>query len=245
MAERVWSEERGVFRYNVVARVNHPMSVHAFHSRGGVGERSAPMVGIHEYGEGKVGSGKHWERYAREVQHTQPHLNCFGFRFETDEGVIAFSGDTAPVDSVVELARDADLLVQNVMELGSVIRTIPEGETMTGTTDANHVGRCAAGYGGGHLGGQFVVRNQDRFQPEQILLAVVVTDNLLFEVRHLSGLVEPSVHRGCHYFSRDFDDLLNNGGLTGDLDLRHDPDAPIGLTSGIHRPTTPGSRRPT
>jgi len=72
-----------------------------------------------------------------------------------------------------------------------------------------------------------------------------VTDNLLFEVRHLSGLVEPSVHRGCHYFSRDFDDLLNNGGLTGDLDLRHDPDAPIGLTSGIHRPTTPGSRRPT
>ena len=143
VAERVWSEERGVFWYDVVARVNHPMSVHAFHSRGGVGERPAPVVGIHEYGEGKVGSGKHWECFAREVQHAQPYLNCFGLRFETDEGVIAFSGDTAPVDSVVKLARDADLLVQNVMELESVIRTIPEGETMTGSTGAGKIAAAA------------------------------------------------------------------------------------------------------
>ena len=143
VAERVWSEERGVFWYDVVARVNHPMSVHAFHSRGGVGERPAPVVGIHEYSEGKVASGKHWECFAREVQHAQPYLNCFGFRFETDEGVIAFSGDTAPVDSVVELARDADLLVQNVMELESVIRTVPEGETMTGSTGAGKIAAAA------------------------------------------------------------------------------------------------------
>lgn len=37
--------------------------------------------------------------------------NCFGLRLEAEGRVVAFSGDTAPCDTVLELARDADLLI--------------------------------------------------------------------------------------------------------------------------------------
>ncbi len=36
---------------------------------------------------------------------------CFGIRFEAEDRAIAFSGDTSPCDSMVRLARDADLLI--------------------------------------------------------------------------------------------------------------------------------------
>ncbi|HCU73660.1 MAG: hypothetical protein CL790_02605 [Chloroflexi bacterium] len=136
VTERLWSEDRGVFWYDVVARTNHPMSVHAYHTRGGTGDRPSPVVHVHEYGEGKVASGKNWECYAREVRHAQPYLECFGFRFETEEGVIAFSGDTAPTESVVELARDADLFVQEIVRLESDIENRPSRISETGSIGA-------------------------------------------------------------------------------------------------------------
>ncbi|MFZ3566475.1 MBL fold metallo-hydrolase [Streptomyces sp. BH097] len=52
---------------------------------------------------------------AREVPHPPLHQS-FGYRFETEEGVVAFSGDTAYSDSVGELAEGADLLVHETME---------------------------------------------------------------------------------------------------------------------------------
>ena len=148
LTERLWSEERGAFWLDVVARVNHPMSVDAFHRRGGQGKRPPPVVEVHEYAEGHVASGKTWECHVREVKHAQPYLNCYGLRFETEEGVIAFSGDTAPADSVVELARDADLFVQHVSDLEVDLQKKPEGTAMTGSTGA---GKMAAEAGAKRL----------------------------------------------------------------------------------------------
>ncbi|NIH83704.1 MBL fold metallo-hydrolase [Amycolatopsis granulosa] len=54
---------------------------------------------------------------ARAVPHPPLHL-ALGFRFETEHGVVAFSGDTARSDAVGELAADADLLVHEAMEPG-------------------------------------------------------------------------------------------------------------------------------
>jgi ribonuclease BN (tRNA processing enzyme) len=44
-----------------------------------------------------------------------PVVPAFAFRFDTSDRSIVFSGDTAPCDSLVELARDADVLVHEVM----------------------------------------------------------------------------------------------------------------------------------
>ncbi len=136
VTERLWSKERGVFWYDVVARTNHPMSVHAYHSRGGQGSRAEPVVHAHEYGEGKVASGKTWECHSLEVKHAQPYIDCYGFRFETEEGIIAFSGDTAPTESVVELARDADLFVQEIVHRESTIEKLPSRISETGSSGA-------------------------------------------------------------------------------------------------------------
>jgi ribonuclease BN (tRNA processing enzyme) len=51
----------------------------------------------------------------RAVPHPPLSLSL-GFRFETEEGVVAFSGDTAYSDSVGELAAGADILVHETME---------------------------------------------------------------------------------------------------------------------------------
>jgi ribonuclease BN (tRNA processing enzyme) len=41
----------------------------------------------------------------------------FAFRFDTPDGSVVFSGDTAPSDNLVRLARGADLLVHEVIDL--------------------------------------------------------------------------------------------------------------------------------
>lgn len=48
------------------------------------------------------------------------NVKTFGFRFQKGDQSIVISGDTAPVDSLVELARDADVLVQDAAIASSV-----------------------------------------------------------------------------------------------------------------------------
>ncbi|MEO9247164.1 MBL fold metallo-hydrolase [Citricoccus nitrophenolicus] len=50
------------------------------------------------------------------VEHL-PVFPSFGFRFETEYGVITFSGDTAETPNMVRLSRDADLLVHEVVNM--------------------------------------------------------------------------------------------------------------------------------
>lgn len=52
---------------------------------------------------------------ARAVPHPPLHLSL-GYRFETEEGIVVFSGDTAYSDDVGELAVGADILVHETME---------------------------------------------------------------------------------------------------------------------------------
>jgi len=132
ITERLWSRENGVFWYDVVARTNHPMSVGAFHRRGGSGERPEPVVHAHDIVQGKVASGRGWTCYARETKHAQPYVDSFGFRFETAEGVVAFSGDTAPAPAVVELARDADLFVVATINREEILQATPTRTALAG-----------------------------------------------------------------------------------------------------------------
>jgi ribonuclease BN (tRNA processing enzyme) len=46
-----------------------------------------------------------------------PVFPAFAYRFDTPTGSVVFSGDTGPCDNVVELARDADLLVHEVFDI--------------------------------------------------------------------------------------------------------------------------------
>ena len=49
------------------------------------------------------------------VEHA-PMAPAFGYRFDTDGGSVAVSGDTAPTENMVRLAEDVDLLLHEAMD---------------------------------------------------------------------------------------------------------------------------------
>lgn len=72
------------------------------------------------------------------VQHA-PVFPALAFRFETEDGSIVFSGDTGPTDNLVELARDADVLVHEVIDREWVETLLPEPRTPAQEGLFNHL----------------------------------------------------------------------------------------------------------
>jgi ribonuclease BN (tRNA processing enzyme) len=76
--------------------------------------------------------------------HAVPAL---GYRFDTADGSVVFSGDTTVNDDLIALARDADILVHQVADLGYLERhgtTGAELARMAGLhTDVTEVGGVA------------------------------------------------------------------------------------------------------
>jgi Beta-lactamase superfamily domain len=58
-----------------------------------------------------------------------PVFPSFAFRFDTDDGSITFSGDTAPSDNLVRLARGTDVLVHEVIDRAWVEELFPPPRT--------------------------------------------------------------------------------------------------------------------
>jgi ribonuclease BN (tRNA processing enzyme) len=58
------------------------------------------------------------------VQHA-PVFPALGYRFETDDGSVVFSGDTGPIENLTELAQGADVLVHEVIAREWVERLLP------------------------------------------------------------------------------------------------------------------------
>ncbi|WP_431814005.1 MBL fold metallo-hydrolase [Kocuria sp. cx-455] len=56
------------------------------------------------------------------VQH-QPMAPAFAFRFDSAEGSVTVSGDTAPSQNLVRLATDCDLLLHEAIDLDAVARS--------------------------------------------------------------------------------------------------------------------------
>ncbi len=60
----------------------------------------------------------------------------FAYRFETKDRVVVFTGDTGPSDAVVKLARRADILVSEVIDLDGMDRLLraakgPDGKPLS------------------------------------------------------------------------------------------------------------------
>ena len=58
------------------------------------------------------------------VQHA-PVFPALAYRFDTDDGSVAFSGDTSPSENLIELAQGVDVLVHEVISRGFVERLLP------------------------------------------------------------------------------------------------------------------------
>ena len=75
-------------------------------------------VDVHEVGQSAVASGVDYQVSSDFVRHgvfpEAPDFawHCLGYRIETPAGTITISGDTVPCPGILNLARNADLLVQ-------------------------------------------------------------------------------------------------------------------------------------
>jgi len=83
-----------------------------------------PLVHVHEIRDGgAVMSDDNVKVTAALVDHP-PVVPAFGYRFEARDRSIVISGDTAPSDNVVKLARSADVLVHSVMYPPAIDRLV-------------------------------------------------------------------------------------------------------------------------
>jgi ribonuclease BN (tRNA processing enzyme) len=84
----------------------------------------APLVHVHEIGkDGAVMSDDNLKVSAALVDHP-PVVPAFAFRFDARDRSIVISGDTAPSDNLVRLARGADVLVHSVMFPAAIDRLV-------------------------------------------------------------------------------------------------------------------------
>ena len=89
-----------------------------------------------------------------------PFVHAFAYRFDTPTRSIVISGDTTPVDSLLELAQGADVLVHEAMDVPGIDRMLARRSyvppklrdfLMEGHTSAEDCGRIAAKAGVGTL----------------------------------------------------------------------------------------------
>lgn len=57
---------------------------------------------------------------------------AFGFRFDSKYGSVVISGDTTYSKNCILLAKDADVLMHEVIDLDAILETFPEGPTRNG-----------------------------------------------------------------------------------------------------------------
>ncbi len=143
LTERTIDEHVGAFAHDWIARVNHPLSLSAYESRGGVLPRKPPMVSTKDIGPGHVASGSNWRVTATPAVHVQPYLDSLAYRVDTDEGSFVFTGDTAPCDSVQELAMGADVLILNCSGIDDEMTDKVDLQYMSGTKGGGMMAQAA------------------------------------------------------------------------------------------------------
>jgi ribonuclease BN (tRNA processing enzyme) len=114
-----------------------------------------PLVHVHEIRDGgAVMSDENVKVAAALVDHP-PVVPAFGYRFDARDRSIVISGDTAPSDNVVKLARGADVLVHSVMyppAIDRLVGRVPNAPALKASilahqTSAEDAGRIAQAAG--------------------------------------------------------------------------------------------------
>ena len=138
----------GAYVPDWTARVEHPGSQRVFSNRGGTLPRRPPQVQATDVEAAFVLEEDGFSVRAADTVHAQPWLESLAYRVDDERTSIAFTGDTEPVDSVVELARGADVLVCMCWDTDRAMEEDALSGGMTGTASA---GRLAAEAGVGTL----------------------------------------------------------------------------------------------
>ncbi len=139
----ILDESEGVFAHDWKARVGHPLSQRIHVNRGGTLPRKPPEVSARDVGPGLVFSGSDWQVSAAAAEHVQPFLDSLAYRFDTPAGSVVFTGDTQPCESVVELARGADVMLCMCWDDQEIMDADGESPGQCGTLGAARMAQAA------------------------------------------------------------------------------------------------------
>jgi ribonuclease BN (tRNA processing enzyme) len=99
--------------------------------------RRAPKVSARDVGVGTVHTAKNWEVTSANAEHVQPYLDSLAYRIETKSGKsVVFTGDTQPCQSIVDLAKDADVMLCMCWDDQELMDADGEAPGQCGTTGA-------------------------------------------------------------------------------------------------------------
>src|SRR3954451_20471336 len=84
----------------------------------------APLVRVHELDQGGPVMQDEDVKVTAVLVHHPPVVPAFGYRFDAADRSIVISGDTAPSDDLIRLARGADVLVHDAMDVPGVDRMV-------------------------------------------------------------------------------------------------------------------------
>jgi ribonuclease BN (tRNA processing enzyme) len=129
----------GAFAWDLTARINATPSQHVYTNRGGVLPREWPRVHTTEIEAGYVHDGGNWSMRTFHAEHVQPYLTSLAYRFETPSGVVVFTGDTQPCDTIRDAARDADVLLCMAWDNDDAMRACGEDVGQTGVQGAAQI----------------------------------------------------------------------------------------------------------
>ena len=152
----------------------------------------APFV-IHEIAAGVVVENDSYKVTCARVPHTGGDVVSLGYRIESKYGVVAISGDTGPSDVMVELGRNADVMLHEL--------TIPDFGMTTGgsfSTAAMHNQDQVGGKAAGHTA------------PTPLGLLAAKANVKMLVPYHLPpyGSVPAAVEMSSLYYGRETDDSI-------------------------------------
>ena len=107
-----------------------------------------PLVHVHDITTGGVVMQDEHVRVSAALVHHPPVVPAFGYRFDTADRSIVISGDTAPSDNLIALARGADVLVHDALWAPAVDRLVagvPNAATLKQSILSHHTSAEDAG----------------------------------------------------------------------------------------------------
>ena len=127
--------EKGAFYEDWYSRIQHPASHECHTQRGGALPRPAPSVVASDAEPGKVVETDSWTATAERVHHVEPWLESLAYRFETQEGSIAFAGDCGDCPELRKFAQGVDTLVVACTHRGRSKTSPAVGDVITGNDE--------------------------------------------------------------------------------------------------------------
>jgi ribonuclease Z len=144
LTHRLFEAPDGAYVCDWTARVEHPGSQRVFANRGGRLPRTAPQIEATDVDASFALEETGFAIRTAGTVHAQPWLESVAYRIDGDGASVVFTGDTEPVESVVELARGADMLICMCWDTDRAMEADGVSGGMTGTTSA---GKLAASAG--------------------------------------------------------------------------------------------------